>query len=178
MSEPVKRPYDSSRRQEQARATRRAVLETARDLFIERGYGRTTVKDIAVQAGVSAELIYAAFGNKPTLLHRAWDITIGGDDDEILFHERPEVRALIAEPNLAGRLQMQAVLLTATAHRVAPFTRALLGAAGSEQAAADMLREINRQRLIGIGVMAKHAAATGQLAVPEEECRDVVWATT
>ena len=26
--------------------------------------------------------------------------------------------------------------------------------------------------------MAQHAAATGQLAVSEQECRDVVWATT
>ena len=178
MGESVKRSYDASRRQEQARATQRAVLEVARDLFVEHGYGRTTIKDVAVAAGVSAELIYATFGNKATLLHRAWDITIGGDDEEVLFHERPAVRALMAERDLAKRLQMQAVFLTSTAHRIAPFTRALLGAAGSEPAAADMLAEINRQRLIGIGVMAHHAAATGQLAVTEQECRDVVWATT
>ena len=123
-------------------------------------------------------MIYATFGNKATLLHRAWDITIGGDDEEVLFHERPAVRALLAERDLATRLQMQAVFLTSTAHRIAPFTRALLGAAGSEPAAADMLAKINRQRLIGLGVMAHHAAATGQLAVSEQECRDVVWATT
>lgn len=178
MSDPVKRPYDRRRRQEQARLTQRVVVETARDLFVSQGYGRTTIKDIASAAGVSAELIYATFRNKPTLLHRAWDITIGGDDEEVLFHERPEVRALMAEPDLAERLRMHAVLLTSTAHRVAPFTRALLGAAGSEPAAADMLVEIDRQRLIGIGVMAHHAAATGQLAVSEQECRDVIWATT
>jgi AcrR family transcriptional regulator len=174
----VKRSYDASRRREQARATQRAVLEAARDLFVEQGYGRTTIKDIAAAAGVSAELIYASFGNKATLLHRAWDITIGGDDEQILFHERPAVLALMAEKDLAKRLRMQAVFLTSTAHRVAPFTRALLGAAGSEPAAANMLVEINRQRLVGIGVMAHHAAATGQLAVSEQECRDVVWATT
>jgi AcrR family transcriptional regulator len=178
MREPVKRPYDASRRREQARLTQRAVLEAARDLFVQQGYGRTTIKDVAAAAGVSAELIYASFGNKATLLHRAWDITIGGDDEEVLFHERPAVRALMAEPDLAKRLTMQAVLLTSTVHRTAPFTRALLGAAGSEPAAADMLAEINRQRLVGIGVMAHHAAATGQLAVSEQECRDVVWATT
>lgn len=178
MSGSVKRPYDASRRQKQARETQRAVLEAARDLFVEQGYGRTTIKDIAAAAGVSAELIYSTFGNKATLLHRAWDITIGGDDQEVLFHQRPEVRALIAEPDLAKRLKMQAVFLTSAAHRIAPFTRALLGAAGSEPIAAAMLVEINRQRLMGISVMAHHAAATGQLAVSEDECRDVVWATT
>ena len=178
MGESVTRSYNASRRQEQARVTQRAVLEVARDLFVEHGYGRTTIKDVAVTAGVSAELIYATFGNKATLLHRAWDITIGGDDEKVLFHERPAVRALLAERDLSTRLKMQAVLLTSTAHRIAPFTRALLGAAGSEPAAADMLAQINRQRLIDIGVMAHHAAATGQLAVSEQECRDVVWATT
>jgi hypothetical protein len=49
---------------------------------------------------------------------------------------------------------------------------------GSEPAAAEMLAEMDRQRLAGMGVMAAEAAKTGQLAVPEEECRDVVWAMT
>lgn len=178
MREPVKRAYDSSRRREQARATQRSVLEAARELFVANGYGRTTIKDIAAAAGVSAELIYATFGNKATLLHRAWDITIGGDDEQVLFHERPEVRALMAEPDLVRRLRAQAVLLTSTAHRIAPFIRALQGAAGSEPVAADMLAEIDRQRLVGISVMASQAAATGQLAVSEAECRDVVWASS
>jgi hypothetical protein len=37
---------------------------------------------------------------------------------------------------------------------------------------------MGRQRLVGIGVMAAQAAKTGQLAVPEEECRDIVWSLT
>ena len=41
-----------------------------------------------------------------------------------------------------------------------------------------MLEEMDRQRLAGIAVMAAEAAATGQLAVSEEECRDVIWSMT
>jgi hypothetical protein len=41
-----------------------------------------------------------------------------------------------------------------------------------------MLEEMGRQRLIGIGVMAAEAAKTGQLAVSEQECHDIVWAMT
>ena len=41
-----------------------------------------------------------------------------------------------------------------------------------------MLAEIGRQRLIGMGYMARAAVATGQLAVSEQECRDVLWAFT
>jgi AcrR family transcriptional regulator len=180
MSRAVKtsRSYDSTGRQEQARQTKLAVIRSAQRLFIEQGYGRTTIAEIAADAGVSAETVYAAFKNKPTLLHRVWDITIGGDDEDVIFHERPEVLAIRNEPDLAKRLMLHAAFSTATARRTTPFLRALQGAAGSEPAAAEMLAEINRQRLVGLGFMASEAAKTGQLAVSEEECRDIVWSFT
>jgi AcrR family transcriptional regulator len=180
MIEPVKkmRTYDSSRRRAQARETQRAVLDAARELFVEQGYGRTTIADVARSAAVSVETVYAAFGNKATLLHRAWDVTIGGDDQEITYHERPEILALRAEPDLARRLAMQAALFTQTARRIVPFLLAVQGAAATEPAAAEMLAEMGRQRLEGLSVMAREAAATGQLAVSEIDCRDFIWATT
>lgn len=109
------------RRQAQAKETRSAIVGAAPDLFIEQGYGRTTMADVARAAGASVETIYAAFGNKATLLHKAWDITVGGDDEDIVFHERPEVRAIRGEPDLARRLMLQAVFSTKTAQRIAPF---------------------------------------------------------
>lgn len=173
-----RRSYDSSRRRAQATETRSTVVRTARDLFIEHGYGRTTIADIARAAGVSAETIYASFGNKATLLHRAWDITVGGDDQDIVFHERPEVVAIRNEADLAKRLVLQAAFSTTTAQRIAPFQLMVHAAAGSDPSAASMLEEMGRQRLAGMTVMAAEAAKTGQLAVPEEECRDVLWSTT
>ena len=93
MSDPVKPPrsYSSPRRQAQATETRRASLSAAHDLFVEHGYGRTTIAEIAATAGVSVETVYATFKNKSNLLHRVWDVTVGGDDEQIVFHERPEV---------------------------------------------------------------------------------------
>ena len=178
MSDVVKRSYDSSRRKEQARQTSRAVLRAAHDLFVAKGYGQTTIADIAQAAGVSQETIYATFKNKATLLHRVWDITVGGDDDEVVFHERPEIKAVRAEPDLAKRLRLQAPISTATARRMTPYARAVEGAAAIEPAAAEMVAEMNRQRYEGIGVMAREAAATGQLKVTEQQCRDFVWAMT
>lgn len=178
MTEPVKRQYDSSRRREQAQQTQRAVIKAAHDLFVEQGYGRTTIADIARAAGVSPETIYAGFKNKATLLHRVWDVTIGGDDRDVVFHERPEIKAIRAEPDLAKRFMMHARMATATARRITPLIQAVRGAAGTEPSAAGMLAEMGRQRSMGMGVMAADAAATGQLAVSEEECRDVVWAMT
>lgn len=179
MAKPVKkRPYDSSRRRAQAAETRATIVRVARDLFLAQGFGRTTVAEIAGRAGVSVETVYGAFGNKAALLHRAWDITIGGDDQDVAFHERPEVRALRDEPDLAVRLMRHAELATRTAARIAPFLRMVQAAADTEPAAAEMLAEMDRQRLAGMSVMAAGAAATGQLAVSEDDCRDLVWAMT
>jgi AcrR family transcriptional regulator len=172
------RAYDSSRRQAQARETQRAILRAAHDLFVGKGYGRTTIADVAREAGVSVESVYGTFRNKATLLHRVWDITIGGDDERVVYHERPEIRALMAEPDLGRRLTAQARLFTETSKRIVPFLLAVQGAAASEPAAAELIHEIGRQRLAGMSVMARQAAATGQLAVTEEECQDVIWSTT
>lgn len=178
MAKAVKRPYDSSRRQEQARQTRREILRAAHDLFVVQGYGRTTIADVARAAGVSPETIYATYKNKATLMHRVWDVTVGGDDEEVVFHERPEVQAIRAEPDLARRLMMHARMATATARRMTPLVLAVQGSSGAEESARAMVEEMDRQRYEGMGVMAAEAAKTGQLAVSEQECRDLVWSTT
>ncbi len=178
MSEGVKRRYDSTRRQEQAKENRRRILEAAARLFVERGYGKTTITDIANEAGVAPETVYSAFRNKPTVLHRAWDLAVGGDDADVLVHERPESKALFAEPDLRTRLEKQAVMSTKIMRRTAALHLAVQGAAASDQAAAALLTEIDRQRLEGMAVHARAAAKTGQLIVSEEDCRDIMWSTT
>ena len=105
------------------------------------------------------ETIYSAFGNKATLLHKAWDITVGGDDEDIVFHERPEVDAIRSEPDLAERFRLHATFAARTAQRIAPFQLMVQSAAGADSAAAEMLAEMGRQRLAGMTVMAAEAAA-------------------
>ncbi|MEY2566013.1 MAG: hypothetical protein QOE35_542 [Actinomycetota bacterium] len=173
-----RRTYDGSGRQAQAAANRRAVIDAASDLFLADGYGRTTIAAIAQEAGVSAETIYATFGSKAELLHRVWDVTVGGDDRDVLFHEREEVQAIRAEADLGRRFMRHAEFSARTARRIAPFLLMVQSAAGAEPAAAAMLDEMGRQRLAGMKVMASEAAKTGQLAVSEDECRDVIWSTT
>lgn len=66
--EPVKRSYQSPRRQAQAEATRRQILEAARELFVSKGYVATSIRAIARQAGVAEPTVYATFGSKRALL--------------------------------------------------------------------------------------------------------------
>lgn len=51
------------------------MLDAARRLFIERGYGATTIPEIAAAAGVAVPTIYWAFGSKRAIvseIRRAW----------------------------------------------------------------------------------------------------------
>lgn len=178
MTGDVKRRYDGGRRREQAQENRRRILRVARDLFVERGYAATTIAGIARAAGVSAETVYATFRTKPALLHRVWDVAVGGDEQDVHLLERPEMQAVLAEPDLAVRLARFAAVNTGIMRRTAPLRLAVQAAAGAETAAANLLAEIDRARRESMGVHARRAAETGRLAVPEDECRDVLFATT
>jgi AcrR family transcriptional regulator len=177
MQEAVKRPYRSARRREQAGETRQRIIRAAHDLFVNDGYGRTTIADVARAAGVAVETVYAAYRNKPTLLRQVWYATMRGDEEDIRLLDRPEIRAVLAEPDLATRLRAHAAVITPVFRRITPLFRALQGAATSEPAAAAMLAEFDEQRLDAAGNYARAAAATGQLAVSEQECRDLLAAT-
>jgi AcrR family transcriptional regulator len=80
--------YHSPRRQEQARLTRRAILDTALAVFVERGYLATPLAGIAQRAGVALATIQAIFGTKARLLAVLWDLVTAGDDAVIPVVER------------------------------------------------------------------------------------------
>lgn len=65
--EPAPAPPSGERRRDAA-ATRRRLLEAARDLFAERGYEGTTVRSIAERAGANQALLFRYFGSKQGLL--------------------------------------------------------------------------------------------------------------
>jgi AcrR family transcriptional regulator len=53
--------------------TRRAILDAARRLFGEVGYGRTSIRQLAAAAGVAPRTIYLAFGSKRGVLQALAD---------------------------------------------------------------------------------------------------------
>ena len=56
-------------RKRDATATKAALLQAAGELFAERGFDRTTVRDIATRAGVNQALLFRYFGSKEELFH-------------------------------------------------------------------------------------------------------------
>lgn len=177
MGTPVKRSYDARGRQARAQMTRQRVIDVAHDLFINQGYGRTTIADIARGADVSVETVYSAFGNKAALLRKIWYVRFRGDEQDVRFLDRPEIQEMLAEPDLVVRLRRHAVVVTPVFRRFVPLHRALEAAAASEPSAADMVAEFDAGRLDASTHYAKAANKTGQLAVSAAECRDVFSAT-
>ena len=173
----VRRRYDSRRRQEQARENRRAVLEAARQLFLERGYAATTVSAIAAEAGVSVETVYKAFGNKPGLVKAVVDVAIVGDDEPVPMLQRERVRRMEAEPDPRRKLVMYGEHLAESAPRRVPVELLVRAAAASDPAAARVWDQLDAERLTGMGFFARHLDEGGHLRrdVSVEEARDVLW---
>ncbi len=101
----VKRPYHSPRREEQAKATKRAILEAALELFMANGYKDTSVKQVAELADVSEQTVYNSFGDKVGLLLSAAMAYMdpGEDNPDTEFLD-----ALRAEPDPLERIRMTA----------------------------------------------------------------------
>jgi AcrR family transcriptional regulator len=179
LARPVKprRPYDASRRQEQARANRAALQAAARRQFLEVGYAATTVGAVAHEAGVSVETVYKAFGNKPGLLKSVIDVSIVGDDEPIPLMERESVQRNIAEPDPRRKLTMYAEQFTGRAPRVVPLLLLVRQAAASDAGAAAVWDELQRERLTGMTAFARHLDEGGHLrvGVSVEQARDVLW---
>ena len=64
----------TDRRQAMAGQTRRDILQTARRLFARQGYAATSVTDIAREAGVAVQTIYARLGSKRGMLMALIDL--------------------------------------------------------------------------------------------------------
>jgi AcrR family transcriptional regulator len=132
------RSYDSSARQADARSRRAAIVEAAARLFLDNGYAVTTIAQVAAEAGVSAQLVYAAFNGKAGLLSAALDRVAAGDDEPILMRNRPESLALATIKDPHDRLRAAAALVADVNARVGPLAKLLDRVAGSDPAVAEM----------------------------------------
>jgi AcrR family transcriptional regulator len=145
----AKRSYRSSLRDEQARTTRRAIVEAGSALFVERGYAGTTVDAIAERAGVSRKTVFTSAGGKVGLLKLAIDWALVGDDEPVALSERPVVRELVQETDPQRAVVKWAHLTTDIAGRLALLHPVLTAAADVDEQAAELNAVSERDRLSG-----------------------------
>ncbi|MEZ4501426.1 MAG: helix-turn-helix domain-containing protein [Dehalococcoidia bacterium] len=74
-------------RAERAAATRRGIAEAARRLFARDGYGATTLRAIADEAGVAVQTVYAVYGSKAGILRTLREYAVDQPEAEALIHE-------------------------------------------------------------------------------------------
>jgi AcrR family transcriptional regulator len=140
------RTYDSSRRRREAARRRRRMVDAAHRLFLEHGYGSTSIEDIAEAADVAVPTVYAAFGSKAGLLKQVVDISIVGDDEEVGVRQRPEFARIVSDAPIRQRLPWAAALAYDVHARSAPLVRLVASVAGADPAVAELHAGIERQR--------------------------------
>jgi AcrR family transcriptional regulator len=179
MGGPVKRRYDNSRRQAQARATRLHILEAAKALFIEHGYPATTLEAIADAADTSLPTLYRLFSSKRALLKGVLDISFGGDDQPIAFGDRPEVQAALAQTDPEALIRNFARIGRDFMQRSSAIMYVLATAAQVDAGAAQLMEEIRRQRHTGQSRIVAALAGRGALdpSLEFSEAVDITYVT-
>lgn len=177
MSEPVKKPYNSTLRAAQARATRRAIVDAAARLFIEHGYGATTVDAIAEAAGVSRKTVFTSVGGKIEALKLAIDWAVVGDDEPVPLLARPRIQAVQNELDARLILADYARNIREVSARIAPLNAVVQAAAGLDAEIRALAEEGRAQRLRGTRFLAQLLADRDALkpGLTAAEAADILW---
>jgi AcrR family transcriptional regulator len=174
---PVKgrRRYDSTRRQEQARQTREAILEVARRRFLNDGFAATTITAVASEVEVSVDTIYKAFGGKPGLVHAICERGLAGEGP---VHAETRSDALqTIEPDPQKIMRGIGELAAEVAPRVAPIMLLVRDAAVTDPEMAVLKAELDGQRLERMTHNARNLADAGHLRddLTVEHAGEIMW---
>jgi AcrR family transcriptional regulator len=180
VAEPVKRESQGAvgRGQARTRLARRAVVDAARELFLERGYGATTIEAISDRSDVPTATVYRLFSSKLGILRVLLDTSIAGDEQPLAVHERPEVAAALDERDPKALLARLAGVTAAINRRTNDVHHVLMTAADSDPAAAQLADDVRRQRDRGQGRIARSLARADALkpGLRERDAADVIHA--
>lgn len=180
MPDPVKkRAYRSDRRRAGAAQTRAAILAAAGALFSTKGYVATTMPEIAADAGVAVDTVYASVGTKPTIFRELIEAAISGTGAAVPAIQRDYVRAIEAEPTAGGKLALYAAAMRRIQPRLAPLVAVLQEAAGSEPELRRLWVGISDRRATNMRQLAASLRGTGELrrGLRIDQIADTLWIT-
>jgi AcrR family transcriptional regulator len=170
--------YDNTQRAAAAGNTRQQVLAAASQLFLNKGFGGTTIREIAEAAGVSQETIYKTYGGKARLLKSVYDVALSGDDEDIPLAERPEALAIRAATTPDEAATAYSQLARVIAGRVDPLLRVLLGSRDADTSLSEFANTTDQERLVGARWNATHWDTLGWLrpGLTIERAAEILWA--
>lgn len=172
-----RRTYQSSRRKEQAQETRRKILAAALNLFSTHGYAGATIEAIAQEAGVAPLTVFAAFGNKRSILAELVKFLVGGDDQPVPLLERPGPRFVLAEADPNRQIHRFATDITDILERVAPVFEIMRMAAKTEAEIAVLRKNLLEERFHNLEIFVQHVSAHTRLraGLDATQATDMVW---
>lgn len=128
----------ASKRTLKARETRRRILAAAKELFVEQGYGVTTLAEVAERAGVAIQTIYFVFGNKRMLLKEVADVVVAGDDEPVATMDRPWFTNALEADTAEASLRVYVAGVGDVLERVAEITKVVVTASAMDPEVADL----------------------------------------
>ncbi|HWI44421.1 MAG TPA: TetR family transcriptional regulator [Nocardioides sp.] len=170
-----KRRYHSPLRAEQAAASRAAVIAAARELFVEQGYGATTLDQVAQRAGVSKPTVFAAVGSKAELLKVVRDVAMAGDDRPVPVTEREDVAAIAAAGDLDRAVSLTARHIAVVNERYHHVHEVIRGASGTDAVVAALWETAERERHVGAGHLLDRLAPGRATASARRRAIDQLW---
>jgi len=180
-SNPLKRRYDSTRRQAQADETRRQMLTAAHKLFIERGYAGATIEAIAAAAGVAPETIYAVFKNKGRILVSLINfLSATRAEERVPLLERAGPQAVAREHNQRRQLKIFAQVVANNLEGNASISEIILVAAKTDHDIKKIMQQLIKQRRQHMAVAVQQIASNGPFRenMDEAYATDTVWTLT
>ncbi len=164
--------------QARTRLARAAVIDAARTLFLERGYGATTIEAISALSDVPPATVYRLFSSKHGILKALLDVSIAGDDEAVPLADRPPVLSFLAAPDPRSKVAGFVAIAAQVNSRTAAIYRILVSAAASDPDAAALLDEVTHQRQQGQGGLARSLARSKALRskLRERDAGDIIHA--
>lgn len=119
-------------RRGRAKATQWRIVKAAYRLFCAQGYAGTTMAQIAEAAGVAVQSVYFTFHTKATLLSRAYDFAVMGEEEPQIPQRQAWYQAMTAEPDVTQSLRHFVTGVGEITRRVTPLALAAQVAADGD----------------------------------------------
>jgi AcrR family transcriptional regulator len=162
-----------SLRERKAQLTRDEILRAARHLFAERGYARTSVREIAQVAGVSAQTVYDSVGSKQVLVSQLNDLI----DTEAGIASIARGAAESEDPREVAATSAR--VTRSILEHCADIIHALVTGAAAEPELAAVLAEGQRRHVEGAGrVVGRMRQLEALAAIDPDEAVDTLAAIT
>jgi AcrR family transcriptional regulator len=173
-----RRSYRSPRRQEQAEATKRAIVDAATKLLMTLGYAGTTMDAIARAAGVATITVYDIFNTKPGVVEAAVHAAVLGPEAPTPLLEQRSPHAVSEERDQRRQIALFAVHMGDVMKRVAPLFEAMRAAAGADPTMASLRRDMLTRRLQGMRTFVDAVGRNGPLrnGMSPDTAAETVWA--